>query len=153
MLRRREPSVVLAFIAFDSSSLRLLSSAAVWRILSMPPADSKGYAWRRLMPSGKALLSSHARNGDGGPSSNKFSSAQRLGACRTVFPRLGYSQRERRGVIIAWHTEKVAPLHGLAYLYRYQVEPQVWLMTFALSWGKRTTHPTQTGRTEVAACA
>lgn len=85
--RRREPSVVLAFTAFDSSSLRLLSSTAVWRMLSMPPAESKGYVWRSLMPSGKASLSSHARNGDGGPS-NKFSSAQRLGACRTVFPRL-----------------------------------------------------------------
>ena len=132
--RRREPSVVLAFTEFDSSSLRLLSSTAVWRMLSMPPADSKGYTWRRLMPSGKASLSSHARNGDGGPS-NKFSSAQRLGACRTafVFPRLGYSQQETRGVVIAWHTEKVAPLHGLAYLCRYQLEPQVWQMKFALS--------------------
>jgi hypothetical protein len=74
----------------------------------MPPAESKGYVWRRLMPSGKASLSSHARNGDGGPS-NKFSSAQRLGACRTVFPRLEYSQQETRGVVIAWHTEKGAP--------------------------------------------
>lgn len=91
--------MVLAFSVLDSSSLRLLSSTAVWRMLSMPPADSKGYAWRRLMPSGKASLSSHARNGDGGPS-NKFSSAHRLGACRTVFPRLGYSQRETRRVII-----------------------------------------------------
>lgn len=93
--RRREPSVVLACAAFDSSSLRLLSSTAVWRMLSMPPAESRGYAWRRLIPSGKASLSSHARKGDGGPS-NKFSSAQRLGVCRTVFPRLGQSAREKK---------------------------------------------------------
>lgn len=86
--RRREPSVVLDFAAFDSSSLRLPSSTAVWRMLSIPPADFMGYPWRRLMPSVKASLSSHARSGDGGPSNNKFSSAQRLGACRTVFPRL-----------------------------------------------------------------
>lgn len=87
IMSRREPSVVLGFTVFDSSSLRPLSSTAVWRMLSIPPADSRGYTWRRLMPSMKASLSSHARNGDGGPS-NKFSSAQRLGTCRTVFPRL-----------------------------------------------------------------
>jgi hypothetical protein len=130
--RRREPSVVLAFTAFDSSSLRLLSSTAVWRMLSMPPADSRGYPWRRLMPSVKASLSSHARNGDGGPS-NKFSSAQRLRTCRTVFPRLGHSQRETRGVIVAWHTEKVGPLHGLTYWRKYQSGPQVWPMKSVLS--------------------
>jgi hypothetical protein len=111
--RRREPSVALAF-AFDSSSLRLLSSTAVWRMLSMPPADSMGYPWRSPIPSVKASLSSHARNGDGGPS-NKFSSAQRLGACRTVFPRLGNSQQETRGAIISWRTEKVDLLHGSTY--------------------------------------
>lgn len=97
--RRRVPSAVLAFAVFDASSLRLMSSTAVWRMLSMPPADSKGYACRRVMPSVKASLSSHARNGDGGPS-NKFSSAQRLGVCLIVFPRLGYSQRET-GVTMA----------------------------------------------------
>ena len=85
--RRRELSVVLAFVAFDSSSLRLLSSTAVCRMLSVPPAVSKGYIWRRLMPSMNASLSSHARNGDEGRCS-RLSSAQRLGACRVVFPRL-----------------------------------------------------------------
>ncbi len=85
--RRREPSVALAFVAFDSSSLRLLSSTAVCRMLSMPPADSRGYAWRRPMPSIKASLSSHARKGEEGRCS-KFSSPQRLGMGRVVFPRL-----------------------------------------------------------------
>lgn len=85
--RSREPSVVVVSAAFDSSSLRLLSSTAVWRMVSIPPADSRGYSWRSVMPSMKASLSSHARNGDEGPSS-KFSSAQSVGACRTVFPSL-----------------------------------------------------------------
>lgn len=94
VLRRRDPNVVVTFATFNSSSLRLLSSTAVCRMLSMPPADTKGYAWRRLMPSMKASLSSHALNGDGGPCS-KFSSAQRLGACCVVFPRLEKSQEEQ----------------------------------------------------------
>jgi len=106
VLRRREPSVVVTFVAFDSSSLRLLSSTAVCRMLSMPPADTKGYAWRRLMPSMKASLNSHALNGDGGPCS-KFSSPQRLGACRVVFPRLEKGQEEQIRAIVSWHTEKV----------------------------------------------
>ena len=43
------------------------------------------------------------------------------------------SQREGKEVIIELHTEKVAPLHGLAYLCRYQLEPRVWPKRFALS--------------------
>ena len=112
--RRRDPSVVVTFVAFDSSSLLLLSSTAVCRMLSMPPADTKGYAWRRLMPSMKASLSSHALNGDGGPCS-KFSSAQRLGACHVVFPRLEKGQEEHIRAIVSWHTEKVGPLRESTY--------------------------------------
>lgn len=129
--RRREPSVALAFADLNSPSLRLLSSTEVWRILSMPPADFRGNSWRRVMPSVKASLNSHARNGDGGPS-NKFSSAQRLGTCRTFFPRLRHCQPEMRGMIVAWHTEKVDPLHGLTYWCKYQSGPQVWLMKSVL---------------------
>jgi hypothetical protein len=132
VLRRREPSVVVISVALDSSSLRLLSSTAVCRMLSMPPADSKGYAWRRFMPSMKASLSSHALSGDGGPCS-KFSLAQRLGACRLVFPRLEKGQEEYMRAVVSWHTEKVDPLRVLTYWRRCQLGPQVSLMKSVLS--------------------
>ena len=132
VLRRREPSVVVAFVAFDSSSLRLMSSPAVCRMLSMPPADSKGYDWRRFMPSMKASLNSHAFNGDGGPCS-KLSSAQRLGACRFFFPRLEKGQEEQIRAIVSWHTEKEGPLRESTYWRRCQLGPQVWAMESVLS--------------------
>lgn len=130
--RRREPSVVVTFVAFDSSSLRFLSSTAVCRMLSMPPADSKGYAWRRPMPSMKASLSSHALSGDGGPCS-KFSSAQRLGTCRVVFPRLEKGQEKQIRAIVSWHTGKVGPLRESTYWRRCQPRPQVSVMKSVLS--------------------
>ena len=51
------------------------------------------------MPSMKASLSSQARTGDGGPI-NEFSSAQRLGERRPVFPRLTHSQKVGRVIVM-----------------------------------------------------
>jgi hypothetical protein len=55
----------------------------------------------------KASLSSQARTGDGGPI-KEFSSAQRLGERRPVFPSLKQSQKVGRVVVMS-HTEKLGP--------------------------------------------
>lgn len=84
----REPSVLLsAFGALSCCSLLAASSAAVWRMLSTPPAASMGYICSSAMPSMKASLSSQARTGEGG-GIDPDSSFHKLGERGPDFPKL-----------------------------------------------------------------